>query len=65
MNNDIFGGIDAPAEIPEPDLILVNGREEHEAFIKDSEKCKKYGIDPIYETMVYLKRWGGWLKDEL
>ena len=61
---DSFGGIDPPAGIPETKWIDVNGREEHEAVIKDSAKCKELGIDQYFETMVYLKRWGGWLNDQ-
>ena len=41
----------------------VNGRVEHEAILRDSKRCKELGVDQIYETMIYLKRWGGWLND--
>ena len=61
---DDFGGITPPAQKLERISINVNGREEHERFILDAEKCKENGIDQMYETMVYLKRWGNWLKDE-
>ncbi len=44
--------------------IDVVGRKEHEAWLKDPKKCAEYGLDLHYETMIYLKRWGGWLKDE-
>ena len=54
-------GIDPPANLPERVVINVNGREEHEAVIKDGARCKELGIDQLYETMVYLNRWGGWL----
>lgn len=52
---------DPPAELPPVRLINVNGRREHEEFLKDSQKCRDHGIDQAYETIVYLKRWGGWL----
>lgn len=61
LEND---GIDPPAHIPETKWINVNGREEHEALLKDPEKMRSLGLDPYFETMVYLKRWGGCLKDE-
>ncbi len=68
MNNEKFtlenSGIDPPAELPHIRYVNVNGRKEHEAFLKDAEKCKEHGLDQIYETIIYLKRWGGWLKDE-
>ncbi len=58
-------GIDpGPDRLPMPTLVNVNGREEHEAMLKDSEKMISLGLDPYFETMVYLQRWGGWLKDE-
>lgn len=44
--------------------INVHGRKEHESYLKDPQKCKDAGLDIMYETMVYLKRWGGWLEDE-
>jgi hypothetical protein len=56
-------GIDPPAELPERKFINIRGREEHEAIIKDAAKCKELGLDQYYETMIYLKRWGGWLQD--
>lgn len=65
MNDDIFSGIDPPAQLPEIKCINVNGREEHEAMLKDSEKMLSLGLDPYFETMVYLKRWGGWLDEIL
>jgi len=61
---DGFGGIDPPAERLEAKLINVNGREEHEAMLRDTEKMISLGLDPYYEVMVYLKRWGGWLHEE-
>jgi hypothetical protein len=45
-------------------IINVSGREEHEAIIRDSAKCKELGLDQIYETIVYLRRWGSWLENE-
>lgn len=57
-------GIDPPAELPPVKYINVNGREEHEALLKDQAKMIEFGLDPVYETIVYLKRWGGWLKDQ-
>lgn len=56
-------GIDPPAEQIPTKYIDVNGREEHEALLKDKEKCKELGLDQVYETIVYLKRWGGWLRE--
>lgn len=51
------------AELPPVKWINVNGREEHEALLKDSQKCTELGLDQVYETIVYLKRWGGWLNE--
>lgn len=59
--NDDFGGIDPPAERMEPRWINVKGREEHEAMLRDSDKMWSLGLDPAYEKIVYLKRWGSWL----
>lgn len=64
MSEDPFGGIDPPSELPSVRYININGREEHESFLKDPKKCSEHGLDIVYETIVYLKRWGGWLKDE-
>ena len=44
--------------------IDVRGREEHEELLNDPKRCVNLGLDPIYERMVYLSRWGGWLNDE-
>ena len=57
------GGIDPPAHLPERKQINVRGRAEHEAILKDAAWCKELGLDQIYETMVYLKRWGDWLQN--
>lgn len=62
--NDDFGGIDPPSQIPETIWINVNGREEHEAVLKDTERMKSLGLDPYFETLKYLHRWGAWLKDD-
>lgn len=56
-------GIDPPTHEIERVFVNVKGREEHEAIIKDAIKCEALGLDQIYETIVYLKRWGGWLND--
>lgn len=52
-----------PMQLPFPILINVNGRKEHESILKDPKKMEELGLDPYYETMVYLMRWGGWLED--
>lgn len=56
-------GLDPPSNQPLTKWINVHGREEHEAVIKDAAKCKELGLDQMYEIMVYLKRWQGWLRD--
>lgn len=56
-------GVDPPAHIPERKEIIVHGREEHEAVIRDAKKCEELGLDQYYEIMVYIKRWGGWLNE--
>ncbi len=48
-------------EMIETKWINVKGREEHEAILRDSGKMWELGLDPAYEIMVYLKRWGSWL----
>ena len=62
-DEDIWGVTNPPAQALERRHIDVRGREEHEAFLKDPQKCKELGLDIMYERMVYLKRWGGWLND--
>lgn len=52
-----------PGEMPSVKYINVRGRREHEAIIKDGEWCKELGLDQVYETIVYLNRWGGWLTE--
>lgn len=67
MNNDNYpfiNGVDPPAERLEQRYINVNGREEHEAWLKDPKKCTEHGLDVVFETMIYLKRWGGWLDEQ-
>jgi len=64
LDEDGFGGIDPPAEALPRKWIDVKGRVEHEALLKDPEKMASLGLDPFYEVMVYLSRWGGWLEDE-
>jgi len=44
--------------------INVNGREEHEAILRDDKKMLELGLDPYFEKMVYLKRWGSYLTDD-
>ena|ERR1700752_3721811 len=56
--------IDPPSEKPQTKWIDVKGRKEHEALLMDEEKMISLGLDPMYEKIVYLKRWEGWLKDE-
>ena len=41
--------------------IQIKGRKEHESIVKDANKCNELGLDQVYETIVYLKKWGGWL----
>ena len=50
-----------PQKLHDPEWINVEGREEHEAIIKDKSKCAELGLDQVYETIVYLKRWGSFL----
>lgn len=57
-------GIEPPSELLPVKYINVNGREEHEAMLRDESKMLDLGLDPVFERIVYLKRWGGWLKDE-
>ncbi len=61
LSCDEFGGIDPPAYIPETKWISVKGREEHEALLRDEDKMLSLGLDPYYEKMVYLNRWGSYL----
>ncbi len=64
IHEPLSEGIDPPAEQLTPRYINVNGREEHEAILRDEAKCKELGLDRTYECIVYLKRWGGWLYEE-
>jgi hypothetical protein len=43
--------------------INIRGRAEHEAVIRDRKMCEDLGLDQIYETVAYLKRWKGWLSE--
>lgn len=64
LNNDCeFNGIEPPSEIPLIKWINVHGREEHEALLKDDKKMVELGLDPYFEKIVYLRRWGGWLNE--
>lgn len=54
-------GIEPPAQEIKTTWINVRGRAEHEAIIRDADKCKELGLDQMYEILVYLKRWGSWL----
>jgi hypothetical protein len=64
MTDLITDCFDPPREIPKRKSINVKGRKEHESFLKDPQKCKELGLDIVYERMIYLKRWGGWLEDQ-
>lgn len=57
----LLEGEDPPAEFPPTKWINVNGREEHEAILRDPKRCQELGLDIAYEPIVYLHRWGGWL----
>lgn len=66
LNPKLIGlvdGEDPPAEMPKVKYINVRGREEHEAILKDPEWCRELGLDQAYEIIVYLKRWGSWLRN--
>lgn len=54
-------GANPSSERIEPKYIDVKGRVEHEAILKDAEKCKELGLDQMYEILIYLRRWGSWL----
>jgi hypothetical protein len=60
MNQDI----NPPSEQILVKYINVNGREEHEALLRDESKMLDLGLDPYFEIMVYLRRWGGWLNEK-
>jgi hypothetical protein len=57
----LMNGETPPPHPVTPRHINVNGREEHEAILRNPQKCTELGLDIYYETMIYLKRWGGWL----
>ena len=61
LSND---GISTPPEMIPVTYLNVNGREEHESLLKDAQKCSELGLDIFYETMVYIRRWGGWLNEK-
>lgn len=63
MSDDPRVGIDPPAHLPQRRTIDVRGRKEHEEWLKNPQKMREYGLDPYFETMIYLKRWGGWLDE--
>lgn len=63
ISKSFDSGKDPPPQIPERRYIDVKDREEHEALLKDPEKCAELGLDHFYEVMVYLKLWGGWLSE--
>lgn len=63
FSKTLLDGEDPPANLPTIKTIDVRGRKEHEDFIKDPSKCKEFGIDPVYEAVLYLKRWGGLLDE--
>lgn len=58
---DLFGGIEPPAEKIPVTYIDVRGREEHEALLRDEQRMVSMGLDPYFERMVYLKRWGSYI----
>jgi len=58
LSNDY---LDLPPEKLETKWVNVKGREEHETLLRDSNKMWSLGLDPMYEKMVYLRRWGSWL----
>lgn len=62
----IDGITSGPEKLPSPTWVNVHGRKEHEALLRNPEKMKELGLDPYYEQMVYLKRWGAYLfSDEI
>jgi hypothetical protein len=54
-------GDNPPAERIPTNWINVNGREQHEAMLRDPDKTLSLGLDLMFEKTVYLKRWGSWL----
>jgi hypothetical protein len=61
FGNKMNDGIDPPAKVPPIKYINVKGREEHEAILRDTHKMHSLGLDPFYEKVVYVQRWGSWL----
>lgn len=65
MNLDGFpGGINPPPNPLERKHINVKGRKEHEEWLRNPQKMREHGLDPVYETLIYLKRWGGYLDEQ-
>ena len=58
-------GANPSSEIIPTTWINVKGREEHESLLKDSKRCQELGLDQMYETIVYLNRWGSWLENSM
>lgn len=56
-----LSGIDPPSEIEDTIWINVKGREEHEGMLRDEKRMIELGLDPYFERIVYLKRWGSYL----
>lgn len=61
VRNPVIRDEDASARLPKIKYINIRGREEHETVIKDADLCKEIGLDQLYESIVYFKRWNGWL----
>lgn len=55
--------IDPPSKRIPVKSVEVYGRQQHEALLRDENKMLELGLDPFYERIVYLKRWGGYLND--
>lgn len=51
-------------QIPQIRLVTVSGRKEHESILKDEKKMENFGLNPNFERMMYLKRWGKYLTEE-
>jgi len=60
-----FNSIYPPVNTPEKRIINVKGRQEHEELLRDSHRMYALGLDPVYEKLVYLKRWGSWLNGSI
>jgi hypothetical protein len=55
----------APAHELPVRYVDVNGREEHEAMLRDVPKMQSLGLDPLYERVIYLRRWGSWINGSI